>query len=46
MRSRLSHFPVCLAAYPPHRLSRWRIRNRFFGLYIEKFAYRATRESD
>ncbi|MFH2202703.1 MAG: radical SAM protein [Elusimicrobiota bacterium] len=39
-RRHLSHFPVCLAAYPLHLLSRWRIRTRFFGLYFERALYR------
>jgi len=39
-RRHLSHFPLCLAAYPLHLLSRWRIHSRFFGLYFEGVLYR------
>ncbi|OGS14141.1 MAG: hypothetical protein A2234_10640 [Elusimicrobia bacterium RIFOXYA2_FULL_58_8] len=36
---RLDFFPINLAAYPLHKLSLWRIRHRFFGLYFETFLY-------
>jgi radical SAM superfamily enzyme YgiQ (UPF0313 family) len=38
----LSGFPLSLFAWPLHRLSRWRIRKRFFGLYFEKILYNAV----
>ncbi|MEE8425263.1 MAG: radical SAM protein [Elusimicrobiota bacterium] len=38
----LSHFPLCLFAYPLHKLSLWRVRKRTFGLYFEKILYAAA----
>ena len=38
-RRHLSSFPMSLAAFPLHLLSRWRIRQRAFGLYIENPLY-------
>ncbi len=39
-RRHLSRFPMSLATYPLHLLSRWRIHNRAFGFYIENPLYR------
>lgn len=39
-RRHLSRFPMRLAAFPLHLLSRWRIRRRWFGLYLESPLYR------
>ncbi|MBI2385289.1 MAG: B12-binding domain-containing radical SAM protein [Elusimicrobia bacterium] len=39
-RRHLSRFPLSLAAFPLHLLSRWRIRRRAFGFYIEGPLYR------
>lgn len=40
-RRHLSHWPFKAAAYPLHLLSLWRLRNRSFGLYLEKPLYEA-----
>ena len=39
-RRHLSRFPMSVAAFPLHLLSRWRLRHRAFAFYVETPLYR------